>query len=139
MFKEIGSLNFFLVMEVIHIPSGLLQPQKQYILSVIFHYASQYYKIPFLDPTKFCQIVGALICVAFTQPDLAFSVNKVWQFMHNPNESHEQFPMTHMLHDTIVFNPCIQLIITRHVRGLIEIQSTKLNKLNLKTQYITLK
>lgn len=34
------------------------------------------------------RIVGALQYITITQPDIAFSVNKLCQFMNCPNESH---------------------------------------------------
>ncbi|GAA0167912.1 transmembrane signal receptor [Lithospermum erythrorhizon] len=43
---------------------------------------------PFSDPTKYRQVVGALQYLTLTRPDLAYSVNKVCQFMHAPLEAH---------------------------------------------------
>jgi histone deacetylase 1/2 len=40
------------------------------------------------DPTLYRSIVGALQYATMTRPDIAFSVNKVCQFMANPLESH---------------------------------------------------
>jgi hypothetical protein len=42
----------------------------------------------FSDPTRFCQIVGALQYLTFTRPDICFAVNRVCQFMHAPTDSH---------------------------------------------------
>jgi hypothetical protein len=42
----------------------------------------------FSDPTRFCQIVGALQYLTFTRPDICFAVNRVCQFMHAPTNSH---------------------------------------------------
>ncbi|GAA0149585.1 hypothetical protein LIER_08723 [Lithospermum erythrorhizon] len=42
----------------------------------------------FSDPTKYRQVVGALQYVTLTRPDLAFVVNRVCQFMHDPHDSH---------------------------------------------------
>jgi len=38
----------------------------------------------FLDPTLYRQTVGALQYLTFTRPDLTYAVNKVSQFMHQP-------------------------------------------------------
>lgn len=42
----------------------------------------------FFDPTEYRQIVGALLYVTFTRLDLAFSINKVCQFMHQLTDAH---------------------------------------------------
>ncbi|XP_042521363.1 uncharacterized mitochondrial protein AtMg00810-like [Macadamia integrifolia] len=38
------------------------------------------------DPTLYRSIVGALQYVSLTRPDVSFSVNRVFQFMHAPTE-----------------------------------------------------
>ncbi|OIW12051.1 hypothetical protein TanjilG_24475 [Lupinus angustifolius] len=43
---------------------------------------------PFDNPTLYRSIVGALQYATITRPDLAFSVNKVCQYMSNPLEHH---------------------------------------------------
>jgi histone deacetylase 1/2 len=40
------------------------------------------------DPTLYRSTVGALQYATLTRPDIAFSVNKVCQFMSRPLESH---------------------------------------------------
>ena len=40
------------------------------------------------DPTVYRSTVGALQYLTITRPELAFSVNKVCQFMHAPQEHH---------------------------------------------------
>jgi len=42
----------------------------------------------FSDPTRFCQIMGALQYLTFTRPDICFVFNRVCQFMHAPTDSH---------------------------------------------------
>lgn len=37
----------------------------------------------FLDHTLYCQVVGRLQYVTVSQPELAFAVNRVSQYMHN--------------------------------------------------------
>ena len=40
------------------------------------------------DPSAYRSIVGALQYATITRPEISFSVNKVCQFMANPNEDH---------------------------------------------------
>ncbi|XP_043700193.1 uncharacterized mitochondrial protein AtMg00810-like [Telopea speciosissima] len=42
----------------------------------------------FPDPTLYRSIVGALHYLTLTRPDIAYSVNKVCQFMHSPTTEH---------------------------------------------------
>jgi len=49
---------------------------------------SKYDGDPLPDPFLFRSVVGALQYVTITRPDIAFAVNRVSQFMHNPTMSH---------------------------------------------------
>ncbi|XP_019171428.1 PREDICTED: uncharacterized protein LOC109166983 [Ipomoea nil] len=40
------------------------------------------------DPTLYRQLVGSLMYLLLTRPDLSFSVNRLCQFMHSPTEEH---------------------------------------------------
>jgi len=40
------------------------------------------------DPFMFRSVVGALQYILITHPKLSYAVNKVCQFMHNPQEHH---------------------------------------------------
>ncbi|XP_048426878.1 uncharacterized mitochondrial protein AtMg00810-like [Pyrus x bretschneideri] len=43
---------------------------------------------PYINPTLYRSVVGALQYLTFTRPDIAFSVHQVSQFMQNPMASH---------------------------------------------------
>ena len=52
---------------------------------------SAFEREPFLDHTLFRSTVGALQYLSLTRPNIAFSVNKLAQFMHKPTLTHWQF------------------------------------------------
>ncbi|BBH02799.1 transposable element gene, partial [Prunus dulcis] len=76
--KDLGKLHYFLGIEVIPQSRGLLLSQRKYIL-----YMKPTYTL-MASSTK----LSALQYVTLTCPKLAFSVNKVCQFMHNPTTEH---------------------------------------------------
>ncbi|KAL3830766.1 hypothetical protein ACJIZ3_019568 [Penstemon smallii] len=105
--KNLGGLNYFLGLECSRSPSGLLITQKKYILDLLRRTnmadckpvhspmatstrLSAYDSPNFEDPTLYRSVVGSLQYLLFTRPDLAFSVNKVCQYMHSPRVSHWQ-------------------------------------------------
>jgi hypothetical protein len=105
--KELGDLNYFLGVEVLHLQSGLLLSQRRYILDLLkrtnmleaklitspmstSHTLSAFVGDPMDDPTLFRSTVGSLQYLSLTRPDLAFAVNQVCQFMHRPTKVHWQ-------------------------------------------------
>jgi hypothetical protein len=40
------------------------------------------------DATKYCSLVGALQYITLTRPDISFTVNKVYQYLHAPTTIH---------------------------------------------------
>ncbi|KAJ0613659.1 putative RNA-directed DNA polymerase [Helianthus annuus] len=103
--KDLGPLHYFLGIEVLHQNSDLILSQRKYLLDVINRAGlfeckpvaspmdTKSVLLPndsplFADPTRYRQIVGALQYATLSRPDIAFSVNKVCQFMHAPTEAH---------------------------------------------------
>ncbi|KAJ0727195.1 putative RNA-directed DNA polymerase [Helianthus annuus] len=103
--KDLGSLHYFLGIEVIRHGLDLILSQKKYIWDTLQRSGLSDCKpvnspmstsqvlmpddSPLMpDPTKYRQVVGALQYATLTRPDIAFSVNKVCQFMHAPTENH---------------------------------------------------
>ncbi|XP_043694399.1 uncharacterized mitochondrial protein AtMg00810-like [Telopea speciosissima] len=102
--KDLGPLYFFLGIEVIPQTKGVLLCQGRYIKDLLERKGMRDCKpisMPMAtsppsdtggalmaDPTHYRSIVGALQYVTLTHPDVAFSVNRVCQFMHAPTESH---------------------------------------------------
>lgn len=104
--KDMGPLHYFLGVEVQRHPDGLFLCQTRYA-QVLLDRASMRDCKPirtpiaakiiapvstalFDDPTHYRSIVGALHYLTFTRPDIAFSVNYVCQFMHEPTVHHFQ-------------------------------------------------
>ncbi|GAU36893.1 hypothetical protein TSUD_220620 [Trifolium subterraneum] len=104
--KQMGQVDYFLGIEVHHLPFGaLLLNQAKYIRDLLGKTKmtnSKPISSPMMsscrlskvgsdtmsDPTLYRSTVGALQYATLTRPDIAFSVNKVCQFMANPLESH---------------------------------------------------
>jgi hypothetical protein len=101
----LGSVHFFLGIEVKSTVIGILLSQHKYALDIIqragmasckpvdtpLSASSKLELMPgilYSDPTRYCQIVGALQYLTFTRPDICYVVNKVCQFMHAPTEDH---------------------------------------------------
>ncbi|KAL3838972.1 hypothetical protein ACJIZ3_023563 [Penstemon smallii] len=105
--RNLGGLHYFLGLECSRSSSGLLISQKKYILDLLrrtnmadckpinspmaTNTRHTAYDSPSFDnPTLYRSVVGSLQYLLFTRSDLAFSVNKVCQYMHSPRISHWQ-------------------------------------------------
>jgi hypothetical protein len=93
--------------EVSTTTDGILLSQRRYILDILQRpkmadakpictlmatstHLSTYDGETFSDPTLYRNTVGALKYLAITRPDIAFTVNRLSQFMHNPLLAHWQ-------------------------------------------------
>ncbi|KAK5839222.1 hypothetical protein PVK06_007996 [Gossypium arboreum] len=102
---DLGKLNYFLGIEVTYTTDGLVLNKKKYILDLLkkasmdksnssptrmvsTYRLSAHEGSSVDDEIFFRSIVGALQYVVITRPDIAFSVNKVCQFMHRPLDTH---------------------------------------------------
>jgi hypothetical protein len=105
--KDLGQRSFFLGIEVLHVPDGLLLSQRRYIMDLLkctnMHEAKpisspMYSSYTFSantgdsmeDSTLFRSTVGSIQYLSLTRPDLAFAINRVCQFMHHPTNIHWQ-------------------------------------------------
>lgn len=103
--KDFGPLHFFLGIEVIPTAKGLFLSQRQYFVDLLKRASMDGAKRmpnphspntklpltvgePFEDVTLSRRIVGALHYATITRPELAFSVNKVCNYMLNPSKEH---------------------------------------------------
>jgi hypothetical protein len=105
--KDLGNLNFFLGIEVLSNPYGIILSQHRYIIDLL-HRTKMSEAKPittpmasttslsafegelFPDLTLYRSTVGALQYLALTRPDIAFTVNKLSQFMQKPLLPHWQ-------------------------------------------------
>ena len=103
--KDLGTLRYFLGIEVARNKTGISVSERKYVLNLLKETGMMGCKpanIP-IDPnlkleingddepvkkTGYQRLVGRLIYLAHTRPDIAFSVSCISQFMHSPSSSH---------------------------------------------------
>ncbi|GMI89878.1 hypothetical protein HRI_002657100 [Hibiscus trionum] len=104
--KELGRLKYFLGIEVAHSQQGIFISQQKYTLDLLKETGKLGCKpaeTPIevnhklgdsdeddmaVDRGSFQRLVGRLIYLSHTRPDIAYAVGVVSQFMHNPKKSH---------------------------------------------------
>jgi hypothetical protein len=103
--KDLGKLRYFLDIEVIQSPKGIWLLQRQYALNKSSEYGMTGCKpisIPLEqnvnlsadegnlveDTTMYIRIVGSLIYMTITRPDLSYAIRVVSQFMQTPRKPH---------------------------------------------------
>ncbi|GJS98337.1 ribonuclease H-like domain-containing protein [Tanacetum coccineum] len=108
MIKDLGKLKYFLGIEVLDTPKGICLNQRKYCLELIDEFGLLDGKPsnlpmqpnicltsepidtdPLLDNvTEYQKLIGKLIYLTTTRPDIAYTVSCLSQFMHNPLKSH---------------------------------------------------
>ncbi|KAL6269113.1 hypothetical protein ACE6H2_026024 [Prunus campanulata] len=103
--KSLGDLKYFLGIEVVRSRHGIFLPQRKYVLDLfaktgmldckpIDTPSEQNHKLGLYpdqvptDKERYQRLVGKLIYLAHTRPDIAYAVSVVSQFMHSPSEDH---------------------------------------------------
>ncbi|KAH0706464.1 hypothetical protein KY289_011540 [Solanum tuberosum] len=103
--KDLGSLNYFLGVDVKRVPNGLLLSQSKYILEILSELDMDNCKgvstpmcssvplrvtdgSPPTDATRYRRTLGKLQYLSLTRHDISYAVNKLWQFMHTPTDEH---------------------------------------------------
>lgn len=98
-------MSYFLGVEVLSHPSGLLLSQRRYIDDLLARtkmtdakpVATPMPTTPSLtllvsttlsDPSEYRTVIGSLQYLSMTRPDIAYAVNKLSQFMHRPTTEH---------------------------------------------------
>ncbi|KAJ0555649.1 putative RNA-directed DNA polymerase [Helianthus annuus] len=106
--KDLGILKYFLGIEVLKVDDGLCLSQRKYCLELLAEFGMTGCK-PVSNPiepnyvvTALCEkesenlinvsgyqrLVGKLIYLSHTRPDIAYSVHVLSQFMHKPTKAH---------------------------------------------------
>ncbi|KAJ0772240.1 putative RNA-directed DNA polymerase [Helianthus annuus] len=106
--KDLGKLKYFLGIEVLYNKSGVCLNQRKYCLELLSEFGylackpiktpiEQSYLITakisknqsFLkNVTGFQKLIGKLIYLSLTRPDISYAVQFLSQFMHSPTEMH---------------------------------------------------
>jgi histone deacetylase 1/2 len=105
--KDLGELHYFLGIEVKKVHDRIIMSQEKYVNDLLHHVNMQICKtvdtplsvsdklsltdgekLSGDDSTRYRSIVGALQYFTLTRPGIAFSVNKVCQFLYTPTTVH---------------------------------------------------
>jgi hypothetical protein len=103
--KDLGSLHYFLGLQVTRSSTGLYLNQAKYAHDLLKKHnmldskptlspscpntrLSLHEGDPLIDPHGYRSLVGALHYLTFTRPDISFSVHQVCQYMSTPTSTH---------------------------------------------------
>jgi hypothetical protein len=102
--KDLGQLRYFLGIEVSRSSKGIYLSQRKYILDLLSEVGmlgcrpaltpiEQNHRLTSesgqpVDRAQYQRLVGRLIYLSHTRPDIAFAVSVVSQFMHDPKTHH---------------------------------------------------
>lgn len=105
--KDLGNVSYFLGLEVDRSTSGFFISQRKYTVDLLTEFGQLHapvLKVPmdvhekltptsgdvFLDPHPYQRLIGKLIYLRVTRPNITFAVHVLSQFMRQPTTSHLQ-------------------------------------------------
>ena len=105
--KQLGPLKYFLGIEFAQSSEGILMTQQKYILELleetkhthchtsetpieVNHKLTILETDPQVEISSYQKLIGKLLYLSHTRPDICYSVNVLSQFMHSPRNSHFQ-------------------------------------------------
>jgi hypothetical protein len=105
--KDLGNLRFFLGLEIARSKQGILLNQRKYTLELLQDSGNLAAKPsstpydpslklhdsespPYNDPYAYRRLIGRLLYLTNTRPDITFAVQQLSQFVSSPNEVHFQ-------------------------------------------------
>jgi hypothetical protein len=103
--KDLGLLKYFLDIEIAHSPKRLFISQRKYVLDLLKEMRKLWCKPvstpmnskcklniedgkPIEDINHFQRLVGKLIYLTVTRPDILYSISQISKFMHSPRTCH---------------------------------------------------
>ena len=103
--KNLGGLKYFMGIEVARSKQGIFLSQRKYVLDILTevgmleckpmdtpivqnHILEEYSDQAPTDKRRYQRLVGKLMYLSHTRPNIAYVVSIVSQFMHNPSEDH---------------------------------------------------
>ncbi|XP_068304315.1 uncharacterized mitochondrial protein AtMg00810-like [Pyrus communis] len=113
--KNLEDLKYFLSVEVARSPRGIFLSQRKYVLNLLKetgmlgckpvdtpivekHYLGIHLDQEPVDKGRSQRLVGRLIYLSYTRPDIAYAVSVVSQFMHSPSVDHMAAVMRILAH-----------------------------------------
>jgi hypothetical protein len=102
---DLGPLRYFLAIEISSTPKGFFLSQEKYIQDLLDRASLTDHRTaetlmelnvhltptdgePFEDPTRYRHIVGSLVYLGVTRPDISYSVHIMSQFVSAPTQIH---------------------------------------------------
>ena len=102
---DLGLLHYFLGLQIWHMADGIFLSQPKYASDLLARFKMSDCKAcaspfqsgvklivdcttPLVDATLYRQLIGSLIYLTHSRPDISFAVSMVSRFMQKPHESH---------------------------------------------------